>query len=138
MQAAGQSLDARAFEHAVRSFPTLRGLGLGDAELNALRSQGYLTQDDRGHGHAGYWRLRFRVGDKVRTIYLGRDGNLVECAQTELAALQREVRETRRITEVTWETKMALRIAKKRLEPALGALGFHFHGSAIRKSRRDK
>jgi hypothetical protein len=103
-----------------------------------MKRKGYLTQDDRGHGHAGYWRLRFRIGEKVRTVYLGRDADLIERTRTELTALQQELREARRIAKVAAEAKKTLRAAKRKLVPAVGALGFHFHGSSIRKTRSDE
>jgi hypothetical protein len=103
-----------------------------------LKRKGYLTQDDRGHGHAGYWRIRFRIGERVRTVYLGRDANLVEHVRIELSALQEEQRQTRQLTKVASESKKILRTAKKKLKPLIGSLGFHFHGSAMRKNRQEK
>ena len=123
---------------AGHAFPTFHRLGLGDEELAALSRKGYLAQDDRGHGHAGYWRLRFRFHGRTRTLYLGRDAQLVEQARGELAALQRDRRRTRRIAQVTKETKKILRAAKQRLEPVLKELGFRYHGDVIRKTRGDK
>ena len=137
MQALGESLDAE-YRDATPSFPTLRRLGLGDEELTALRRKGYLTQDDRGHGHGGYWRLRFRTADGLRTVYLGRDQDLVDRTHTELMTLQQELHEARRIGKLAAEAKSILRTAKRKLVPAMGALGFHFHGSSIRKTRSDK
>lgn len=135
------SLDTRftpSADAAVQAFPTLRRLGLGEEELTALRRKGYLVQDDRGHGHAGYWRLRFRFNGQTRTLYLGRDAQLAEQVRVELAVLQGERRRNRQIAQLTSETKKVLRAAKQRLEPVLNELGFHFHGNAMRKTRGDK
>ena len=120
------------------SFPALCRLGLGPAELVALRRKGYVAQDDRGHGHDGYWRLRFRLGGRARTVYLGRDPQLVEAVRNELSLLQQQHHQERRIAKVTSEGKKVLRAAKRRLGPVLRQLGYRYHGDAMRKQRGDK
>lgn len=117
------------------SFPALRQLGLGDEELNSLRNKGYLTQDDRGHGHAGYWRLRFRHDRRTRTVYLGRDAGLVARVQQELSLLQTPFRLRRQCTLASQEGSQLLRDVKKRLGPLLQEIGFHYHGDTLRKTR---
>lgn len=122
----------------VEPFSTLRRLGLGCAELKVLRRKGYLTQDDRGHGHGGYWRLRFRRDGRARAVYLGRDEALVEQVRRELDELQHEHQENRQIAKLTVQGNKALRAAKLRLEPVLQQLGFHYHGDVVRRKRGDK
>ena len=119
------------------SFPTLRQLGLDDAEIDALRSKGYLTQDKRGRGQAGYWRLRFRYERRTRTVYLGRDERLVAQVRKELGALQNQLSLRRQCMHVTAEGSRQLRAVKVRLAPVLRQLGFHYHGDTIRKFRGD-
>ena len=119
------------------SFPTLRQLGLDDAEIDALRSKGYLTQDKRGRGLAGYWRLRFRFERRTRTVYLGRDERLVAQVRKELGALQNQLSLRRQCMHVTAEGSRQLRAVKVRLAPVLRQLGFHYHGDTIRKFRGD-
>jgi hypothetical protein len=97
-----------------------------------------LTKDERGHGHDGYWRLRFRFGGRARTIYLGRDAQFVAAVRRELNELQRERNQARRITQVASDAKKMLRAAKRRLEPVLQQLGVHYHGDVMRKNRGDK
>jgi len=103
-----------------------------------LRRKGYLTQDDRGRGHGGYWRLRFRFDGRARAVYLGRDEVLVEHIRRELKELQQEHQENRQIAKLTAQGNKALRAAKRRLEPVLQQLGFHYHGETMRKMRGDK
>ena len=65
-------------DHSVRTVRTLRQCGVDDAELEALRQQGYLTQDDRGQGHDGYWRLRFAsVSVLARSTWGGMNNSLL-------------------------------------------------------------
>lgn len=97
-----------------------------------------MTQDDRGHGHEGYWRLRFRLDGRARTVYLGRDAQLVAAVRQELNELQQERDQTRRIAHIAASAKKTLKDAKQRLEPVLQQLGFHYHGDVVRKKRGDK
>lgn len=127
----GQELDRIATE----PYSTLRRLGLGDEELATLRRKGYLEQDDRGQGHAGYWRIRFRVGDRARTVYVGRDVDLVERVRTELQDLQKGRRRSRQLATLASDVRKNLRAAKRQLEPVLKEMGHHYHGNAIRKTR---
>jgi hypothetical protein len=120
----------------VQRFPVLQQLGLLSAELVALREQGYLTQDDRGHGHAGYWRLRFRFDGRMRTIYLGRDVELLDRVREELGLLREPRRIRRQLVDVARQTRQALRAAKQRLAGPLRQIGMRFHGDCIRKCRR--
>jgi len=103
-----------------------------------MRRKGYLTPDDRGHGHAGYWRLRFRLGGVARAVYLGRDISLIEQVRHELAELQQEHVRDRRVDRLVRHGNKLVRTTKRRLEPALKQLGFHYHGDALRKIRAAK
>jgi hypothetical protein len=104
----------------------------------ALRSQGYLTQDNRGHGHDGYWRLRFRLEGHFRTVYLGRDVELLDRVRAELGMLRQRQRARRRLFQFEKQARQGLRAAKKRLIEPLQQLGMHYHGDAIRKRRSNQ
>jgi hypothetical protein len=54
----------------------------------------------------------------------------------ELARLQAGRRQDRRAADLVAEGRALLRSAKRRLEPLVAGRGYHFHGRAIRKSRR--
>jgi hypothetical protein len=132
-----ESLNLRGSHEALKSsFPALRALGLGDDDLAIVRRNGYLQQDRRACQGGGYWRLRFRKGGRLRTVYLGREPRRVDPVKRELSLLQarrtarrEQVREVRQGREV-------LRGAKARLAPILEQYGYHFHGDVIRKLRR--
>lgn len=116
-------------------FPALRKLGLGRLELAALARQGHLTSDRSRRDGDGYWRLRFRWAGRTRTVYVGRDRRRVAEVRAELDRLRERRRRDRRTMALAGEGRAVLRATKRRLEPIVGALGYRFHGSTIRKTR---
>lgn len=68
-------------------------------------------------------------------MYLGRDALVVDQVRDELKELQAARDHERRIAEVATEGKAMLRSAKRRLQPVLKQLGYHYHGDIVRKIR---
>ena len=64
----------------------LAGLKLGARELRALRRQGFVARERRGGGWV--YRLRFRVGGRQTTRYVGTDAAKAAEVQQSLAAWQ--------------------------------------------------
>ncbi len=135
----GFVMDGDIFEarqsHDDQSLSALRQLGLGDEELIALRSQGYLQRDQRVGGKQPYWRLRFRFQGRLRTVYLGTDVAVVASVRHELAELQAPRDKQNGLSDQLTDGKRALRQAKERMKPILAEMGFHWHGDTIRKFR---
>jgi hypothetical protein len=101
-----------------------------------LQRSGYLTQDDRRG--TGYWRLRFRSGRKTRTVYLGRNEQLVAEVRRELARLQQERRLCQSLEKTAQQARHLLQDSKQRLKPVLRALGLHYHGEILRRFRQSR
>ena len=101
-----------------------------------MRKQGYLSQDDRGQGHSGYTRLRFRLSGHTRTVYLGRDEKLIDRIRLELSVLRQGQRLHHELVQLEKQARKTLCSAKKRLAEPLRMLGLHYHGDAVRKFRR--
>lgn len=117
-------------------FVALHSLGLDDQELTVLSRQGYIQRDIRLASGRGYWRLRFRIVRRTRTVYLGTNELFVEQVKRELDWLQSARRRKRKLARAVHSGKNVLRQAKARIVPALAELGFHYHGDSLRKRRR--
>lgn len=100
-----------------------------------LRRQGYLEARPCGTAPPGYWRLRFRQEQTLRTVYLGNDISLVQHVEQELSRLQFVRRRQRELKRAVRSGRLALRSAKQHLAPVLFELGYHYHGDTLRKSR---
>lgn len=117
------------------AYPALHGLGLRGAELTELEHQGYLEQDSRLSGKVSYWRLRFRFGGRLRTVYIGGDDKIVTAVREDLLRLRRHKLQRRQLEGEVRSGRRKLREIKRLLAPALAALGLHYHGDALRRSR---
>jgi hypothetical protein len=114
-------------------FPALASLQLTSADLVTLASQGFVASERRGERR--YHKLRFRRGRRQVVKYLG--GPERACAvQAELDRLQAAWRRRRKLGALSRQAREMLREAKRQLEPSLAEQGYHFHGLAIRESRR--
>ena len=113
----------------------LRRLGLDDDELMALRSQGFVSREQRSPGHAPVFKLRFRIDGKQRTRYLGSDSDVIAAVRQELAELREEAQRGRKLRRLARQARCRWQRAKSELEPLLAAEGYHFHGLLIRKRR---
>src|SRR5438477_13219185 len=135
-ETAAQGAEPTQAAFDLRPFLALRQLGLGQRELAALGQQGYLQRDHRGDSDSGYWRLRFRFDHRMRTVYLGRDEDVIKQVKAELQALQYQGRFRRRAEQLAKQGRRLLRDAKQRVSSVLHPRGIHYHGDAIRNMRR--
>ena len=115
---------------------SLYDLGLQPAELAALCSQGHLEMDTRRGGEQKIVRLRFRMGGRKRTIYVGCESTGIAKIASELAQLQAAHKQVRQLKQVTRRGRIALRAAKAKLVPLLPLVGLHYHGNVLRTARR--
>ena len=114
---------------------THRALALIRARPGLFARHGSVIADRKRRGPRDlgpYYRLRYRDGRQVRSIYLGRAGPLVEEVRQALAAVQapwlrrREYRRWRR------QLVASLRIHKTALDRRLRALGLRLQGYEVR------
>ena len=82
-------------------------------------------------------KLRFRVGGKQHSRYVGKKPTFIALIERELAQLQSESRATKRLRRLEREAMDRLRRTKKQLEPLLSRAGRVFHGRAIRRQRHE-
>jgi hypothetical protein len=116
------------------SFLALYALGLSGAQLAALAQRGALCAEDRGRGRV-YWQLRFRIGTKQHTRYIGNNEGFVAQVRRELTQLQVKARSRMQLRRLARESRRELRRTKRLLEPLLSSAGLIFHGRAIRRPR---
>ncbi len=87
----------------------------------------------RGHLRMGpYYRLCYRDGRRVRSIYLGRDGPLLEQVRQALAAVQGPWQHRRDYQRQRREIVASLRAHKSLLDRRLRLLGLHLQGYEVR------
>jgi hypothetical protein len=119
---------------APEALVVLPELGLTADEIAALRRQGFVSRERRGHGHVRY-KLRFRHGGKQHVRYLGQDPQVADRVRQELASLQAATRLDRHLGRLLHEVTPLLRSVKTRLEPVLQDAGYRFHGLSIRRKQ---
>src|SRR5262245_2104502 len=102
---------------------TLAGLGLAVEDLTALRRQGFVSRDARGH-----YKLRYRLRGKQRVRYLGSDAAFADQVRQALSLLQAPARLNRELGQLVQISRRALRDSKGRLAPLLESAGYGFHG----------
>lgn len=112
----------------------LAALGLSRAELAALTDQGCVIAERRG-ASTSVFKLRFRLGGRQKTKYLGSDAAAAARIGQALAAWQAPRQRDRRLRCCAAKGRALLRDVKRRLEGSLQAAGFKFHGRAIRRPR---
>ena len=115
-------------------WPALRALGLEVRELEAVGRQGYLSRRPGGGG-GDYWRLRFRLEGRLRTVYVGSDVVLVAAVRRELAELRGRRTARRRRRALVAGTQRNYRAWKRRAGVLLAPFGLHFHWNTLRKVR---
>ncbi len=108
-------------------------LNLSPADLDALRRQGFVSQEARAG--SSYYKLRFRRHGRQVVIGLGNDPELAEKIGRELAQLQADRRADRDDRRLIRAARRLLRRTKRELEPALRDAGFRYYGREIRKLR---
>lgn len=97
--------------------------------------QGAVVASQRRVGqcmYGPYYHLDFRQAGRHRSIYLGRPGPVVEQVRQALAAVQGPVRERDALGQIEREARASLRIARRGLNGALGALGLRLQGAEVR------
>jgi hypothetical protein len=109
-------------------------LALSKAELNALRTQGFVSRERTAAG-TEIAKLRFRVGKVQRVVYLGVDGAGSNAVRAALANWQRARRTDAMLRPLVREAACILRATKKKLIAPLSEVGLRFHGRAIRQRR---
>src|SRR5262245_57621597 len=120
----------------IMKFPLLRGLGLAEDDLAALRGQGFISCERRRAEHAPIYKLRYRTDGRQRTRYLGTDLSIVDSVRCELAELQKSVKDDRKMRQVLRFVRRRLRHCQKLLAPLLAQGGYTFHGRVLRRRRR--
>ena len=89
----------------------LAGLHLAAEDLRALARQGFVAAEWRG-GRGPYFKVRWRVGGRVRVRYLGRDPGRAARARAALEAMQWPLRAARLLARLLGEARRRLRDAK--------------------------
>lgn len=82
------------------------------------------------------WRLRFRENGRLRTITVGRDPEFLAQVRQELAELQTPRRRRLDRRRFLRGEKQKLRDYKHRAANLIRSLGFHFHGTTMRRRRK--
>lgn len=116
------------------ALPGLSRLGLSHADLEELKSQGFVGAQSREPSRPCFV-LRFRSGGRQKVRYIGTDPVRAEQIRRELAALQEERKHELELGRLTRQARRMLRETKVALEPVLNATGYIFHGRAIRRPR---
>lgn len=117
---------------SLAKYPGLARLRLGEDDLAALAEQGSVCQEQ--HRGKSRYKLRFRTpGGNQVVRYI--PTLMVEPVQCELEKLQSSRRAARELRESTRRLSSIRRDATRQLQPVLDQLGYHFHGSSIRRRR---
>jgi hypothetical protein len=117
---------------SLANYPGLGRLCLSDDELLALAQQGSLCQEQH-RGKARY-KLRFRTPGRQQIVrYV--PNHLVEVVRLDLDRLQSNRYAVSALRKVTCLVRQARHDAKRQVQPVLDELGYHFHGTSIRRRR---
>src|SRR5438045_2362338 len=90
-------------------WPALHELGLSAADLESLKTQGYLECARRDGEHCGNWRIRFRAGGSLRAVYVGSDPERVARVRRDLSQLQAPCRMRRELRKKSLHGSRILR-----------------------------
>jgi len=113
--------------------PRLIALGLSDKDLRALKQQGFISVEYRGH-RGPFFKLRYRVEGRQFVKYLGSNPQEADHIRNELAALQADHHLMQELQRLTVEASGVLRSAKRGLKSQLLHAGYAFHGFTIRRT----
>ena len=112
--------------------PALRLLALRP-ELFALQGSVVAGWRHRGEKTFGpYYRLAYRENGRQHSIYLGREGELVEQVRRTLGSIQRPRAEHRAIRRLERQVLSAFRVEKIRLGSLLRPYGLRLKGMEVR------
>ena len=84
------------------------------------------------HTYGPYYRLGYRDGRRRHTVYLGRDGSLVDQIRRRLHVLQQPLHQHRTLDRLRRQISAALRIQKTRLDARLRPFGLRLQGFEVR------
>ena len=97
--------------------------------------QGYLTATFRrrnGKTFGPYYLMSYREDGRLRSVYLGRPGELVERVRQALDARHRPVTQYRLFDRLAKQIRASLRIEKIRVRALLCLFGLRLKGSEVR------
>jgi hypothetical protein len=117
---------------SLASYPGLARLRLTEDDLSALAKQGSVCQEP--HRGKVRFKLRFRTPG-ARQVVRYVPTHMVTSVQIDLERLQSSRRAARELHEATRCVRQTRRDAKRQLQPVLDELGYHFHGTSIRRQR---
>jgi len=100
-------------------FPGLASLGLCPEAWNALAEQGSLCAEACRAGSV--YKLRFRLGGKQQSRYVGKRPGFIDLIRHELARVQAESRSRQRLRRLLREARQCLRRTKRQVEPLLSS-----------------
>lgn len=112
-----------------------RALALIQADPGLFARCGMVITDWKRSGdrwRGPYYRLRYRDGGRLRSIYLGRDGPLVQQVREALAAVQGPWQRRREYQRQRREILASLRAHKGVLDRHLRLLGLRLQGYEVR------
>ena len=105
------------------------------ARPDLFARQGYLTATFRrrnGKTFGPYYLLNYREDGRLRSVYLGRAGKLVEQVRQALDARHRPVTEYRLFERLAKQIRASLRIERIRVRALLCPFGLRLKGSEVR------
>ena len=97
--------------------------------------QGTVVASRRGRGtqsYGPYYRLTYRDGDRQCSLYLGREGTLVEQVRQALERLQQNRFQYQIIERMRRQTLASLRVQKLRTNTLLHPFGLRMKGFEVR------
>ena len=96
-------------------------------------SRTLLPSIGEGTGRYGpYYCLSYRDEGRQRSVYLGREGPLVQEVRERLADLQRPLRQRQAINRLRRQVRAALTVHKARVDAQLRPLGLRLQGFKVR------
>ncbi len=93
---------------------------------------GPLPKGEGTKGCGPYYRLAYREDGRQRSVYLGREGPLVDEVRRLLADLQRPLQQRRAINRLRRQVSAALTAQKRRVDALLRPLGLRLKGLEVR------
>jgi hypothetical protein len=117
---------------SLANYPGLARLRLTEDDLRALANRGALCSEQ--HRGKARHKLRFRTpGGRQVVRYI--PSHLLEFVRVDLDRLQSNRHAASALREATRRIRQTRRDAKRQLQPVLDELGYHFHGTRIRRRR---
>jgi hypothetical protein len=107
----------------------------GDSPIFADTKTGTVSQGrcvSRSLRYGPYYCLSYRDGGRQRSVYLGREGELVETVRWRLAGLQGPRRQRQTLERFRRQTITAMRAEKRRLDVQLRGFGLRLKGFEVR------